>query len=93
MKAELTEAAATLMGSGWACLVWEPLAGRLLTSQIHDHQSNVAQGALALMVIDGWEHAYYLQYKNQKAEFFKAVWNLWNWEDVSARFEAARGRR
>jgi Fe-Mn family superoxide dismutase len=40
-------------------------------------------------VIDAWEHAYYLQYKNQKTEFFKAVWNLWNWDDVSARFEAA----
>ena len=42
------------------------------------------------MVIDAWEHAYYLQYKNQKTEFFKAVWNLWNWDDVAARFEAAR---
>jgi Fe-Mn family superoxide dismutase len=89
MKAELTEAAASLMGSGWACLVFEPLAGRLLTTQVYDHQSNVAQGAQPLMVIDGWEHAYYLQYKNQKAEFFKAVWNLWNWEDVTARLEAA----
>ncbi len=92
MKAELTEAAATLMGSGWACLVFEPLAGRLLTTQVYDHQSNVAQGALPLLVVDGWEHAYYLQYKNQKAEFFKAVWNLWNWEDVTSRLEAAMPR-
>jgi Fe-Mn family superoxide dismutase len=41
-------------------------------------------------VIDAWEHAYYLQYKNQKTEFFKAVWNLWNWDDVAARFAAAQ---
>jgi Fe-Mn family superoxide dismutase len=91
MKAQLTQAAATLMGSGWGALVWEPTAQRLTTAQIHDHQSNVAQGSVALMVIDAWEHAYYLQYKNQKAEFFKAVWNLWNWDDVSARLERASG--
>ncbi len=89
-KKQLTEVAANIMGSGWAALVWEPLAGRLLTCQIYDHQSNLSQGGIALMVIDAWEHAYYLQYENQKQEFFKAVWNLWNWDDVAARFEAAR---
>jgi Fe-Mn family superoxide dismutase len=89
-KAQLTEVAATIMGSGWAALVWEPIAQRLLTWQIYDHQSNLSQGGVVLMVIDAWEHAYYLQYKNQKTEFFKAVWKLWNWRDVEARFEAAR---
>jgi Fe-Mn family superoxide dismutase len=88
-KKQLTEVAATIMGSGWAALVWEPLAQRLLTCQIYDHQSNLAQGGIALMVIDAWEHAYYLQYKNQKAAFFDAVWNLWNWDDVAARLLAA----
>jgi Fe-Mn family superoxide dismutase len=92
MKAQLTEAAATIMGSGWGALVWEPTAKRLTTVQIHDHQSNVPQGAAALMVIDAWEHAYYLQYRSQKAEFFKAVWNLWNWDDVSARLARASGQ-
>jgi Fe-Mn family superoxide dismutase len=89
MKHQLTQAAATVMGSGWGALAWEPLASRLVTLQIHDHQSNVAQGAVPLMVIDAWEHAYYLQYKNQKAAFFEAVWNLWNWADVSDRFQRA----
>jgi Fe-Mn family superoxide dismutase len=89
-QAQLTEVASTVMGSGWAALVWEPVAQRLLTCQIYDHQSNLSQGGIALMVIDAWEHAYYLQYKNQKAEFFKAVWNLWNWEDIAQRFEAAK---
>jgi superoxide dismutase, Fe-Mn family len=89
-KAQMTEVASTIMGSGWAALVWEPMAQRLMTCQIYDHQSNLSQGGFPLMVIDAWEHAYYLQYKNVKAEFFKAVWNLWNWKDVSARFAAAQ---
>jgi superoxide dismutase, Fe-Mn family len=87
---QMTEVAATIMGSGWAALVWEPLAQRLLTCQIYDHQSNLSQGSLPVMVIDAWEHAYYLQYKNAKTEFFKAVWNLWHWPDVSARLRIAR---
>jgi superoxide dismutase, Fe-Mn family len=90
LKAQLTNVAATVMGSGWAALFWEPMAGRLLTCQIYDHQSNLTQGALPLLVIDAWEHAYYLQYQNQKQAFFDAVWSLWNWRDVEARFEAAR---
>ena len=89
-KMQLTEVAATIAGSGWAALVFEPLGKRLITCQIHDHHANVAQGALPLMVIDAWEHAYYLQYENRKGEFFKAVWNLWNWEDVGVRLAAAR---
>jgi superoxide dismutase, Fe-Mn family len=90
-KAQLTAVAGGLMGSGWAALVWEPIAERLMTCQIYDHQSNVSQGGTPLMVIDAWEHAYYLQYKNQKGEFFKAVWSLWNWDDIATRFAAAQG--
>jgi Fe-Mn family superoxide dismutase len=89
-KEQLTKVAGTIMGSGWATLVWEPIAHRLLTCQIYDHQSNLSQGGVVLMVIDAWEHAYYLQYRNQKLAFFEAVWNLWNWEDVNVRLEAAR---
>jgi Fe-Mn family superoxide dismutase len=69
--------------------VWEPVARRLLVSQIYDHQSNVAQGSAPLLVLDAWEHAYYLQYENRKTDFFTAVWNLWSWSDVARRFEAA----
>ena len=87
---QMTETAATVMGSGWAALMWEPLAQRLITCQIYDHQSNIGQGSLPLMVIDAWEHAYYLQYKNAKTEFFNAVWHLWNWQDVASRLQTAR---
>jgi Fe-Mn family superoxide dismutase len=87
---QMNEVAATVMGSGWAALVWEPIGQRLLITQIYDHQSNLAQGGVPLMVIDAWEHAYYLQYQNRKTEFFEAIWNVWNWKDISHRFEAAR---
>jgi Fe-Mn family superoxide dismutase len=90
-KKQLTEVSASIMGSGWGALVWEPVAGRLLTTQVYDHQSNLSQAGVPLLVIDAWEHAYYLQYKNQKAAFVDAVWNLWNWNDVAARLRAAQG--
>ena len=64
------------------------VGGCLLTTQIYDHQSNLAQGGVPLLVLDAWEHAFYLQYQNRKTEFFEAIWNVWNWEDVANRFEA-----
>jgi Fe-Mn family superoxide dismutase len=89
-RSQLTEVAATVMGSGWAALVYDPLSQRLGTTQIHDHQSQVTQAGVPLLVLDAWEHAYYLQYQADKAKYFDAIWNLWNWEDVQRRFDAAR---
>ena len=54
------------------------------------HQGNHAQGTVPLLAIDAWEHAFYLQYENRKAEFFEALWNIVNWSDVQARFDQAR---
>ncbi len=88
LRRQMTEVAATVMGSGWSALVWEPVGKRLLTTQIYDHQSNLSQGGLPIMVLDAWEHAYYLQYQNRKTEFFEAVWNVWDWEDIGGRFES-----
>ncbi len=88
-RRQLTEVASSIMGSGWAALVWEPIGKRLLITQIYDHQSNLAQAGVPLMVLDAWEHAYYLQYQNRKTEFFKDVWNLWNWEDIAVRYASA----
>jgi superoxide dismutase, Fe-Mn family len=89
-KRQMTEVAGSIMGSGWSALVWEPFGQRLLVTQIYDHQSNLAQAGIPLLVIDAWEHAYYLQYENRKADFFEAVWNLWNWPDIAKRFESAK---
>src|SRR5438132_7907919 len=57
-RRQLTEVASSIMGSGWAALVWEPIGKRLLITQIYDHQSNLAQAGVPLMVLDAWEHAY-----------------------------------
>ena len=90
-KTLFTEVAASVMGSGWAALVWEPLGRRLLTTQIYDHQSNLNQSGVPLLVLDAWEHAYYLQYENRRADYVEAIWNVLDWSDVAARFERARG--
>lgn len=89
-RKQMNGVAAGITGSGWAALTWEPIGGRLLITQIHDHQSNLNQAGVPLMLIDAWEHAYYLQYHNEKTKFFEAIWNLWNWNDIAARFGAAR---
>ena len=87
-KAHLTQATFTIQGSGWGALAYEPLAGRLIVEQIYDHQSSVGNGSVPLLVFDAWEHAFYLQYKNVKPDYVAALWNIVNWADVAARYEA-----
>ena len=89
-RTQLTQAALNVQGSGWGALTWEPLGQRLIIEQIYDHQSNVGQGAPPLLVLDMWEHAYYLQYRNVKSDWVKAFWQIVNWPDVAARFVRAR---
>jgi superoxide dismutase, Fe-Mn family len=89
-QAQLTEAAMNVQGSGWGALSWEPVGQRLIVEQVYDHQGNVGQGGPPLLVLDMWEHAYYLQYENRKAEWVDAFWNVVNWDDVATRFAAAR---
>ncbi len=89
-KAQMTAATVSVMGSGWGALCWEPLGGRLYTAQLYDHQDNVVPGSVPLLVIDAWEHAYYLQYQNRRADFVEAVWNVVSWTDVAARLKVAR---
>ncbi len=87
-RKQFDEAAMGVQGSGWAALAWEPTGGLLVVEQVYDHQSNLAQGAPPLLVLDMWEHAFYLQYENVKGDWVKAFWNLVNWPDVAARFAA-----
>ena len=89
-KAQLSEAATNVQGSGWAALSWEPVGQRLIVEQVYDHQGNVGQGGPPLLVLDMWEHAYYLQYENRKAEWVDAFWDIVHWEDVAQRFTAAQ---
>jgi len=90
-KAQLTSATTTVQGSGWGVLAWEPLGKRLYVEQVYDHQGNVGQSGVNLLVFDAWEHAFYLQYLNVKADYVKALWEIVNWDDVAGRF--AKGRQ
>jgi superoxide dismutase, Fe-Mn family len=89
-KSQLTEAANNVQGSGWGALSWEPVGQRLIVEQVYDHQGNVGQGGPPLLVLDMWEHAYYLQYENRKTEWVDAFWELIDWDDVATRFGAAQ---
>jgi Fe-Mn family superoxide dismutase len=90
MKDQLNEAGVNVQGSGWGALAWEPLRKFLVVEQVYDHQGNIGSGTVPLLVVDMWEHAYYLQYLNARGDWVKAFWNLVNWEDVSWRLRAVR---
>jgi len=89
-KAQLTSATTTVQGSGWGVLAWEPLGKRLYVEQVYDHQGNVGQSGVNLLVFDAWEHAFYLQYLNVKADYVKALWDIVNWDDVASRFASGQ---
>lgn len=89
-RAHFSAAATGIQGSGWAILAWDILGQRLIIEQLYDHQGNLAAGSYPLLMLDMWEHAFYLQYKNVKADYVKAFWNVVNWADVAKRFEDAR---
>jgi len=90
LKRQITQAALNVQGSGWGTMAWEPLGQRLVVEQVYDHQGNIGNGTVPLLVLDMWEHAYYLQYKNVRADWVKAFWKIVNWEDVAQRFDKVR---
>ncbi|WP_418060933.1 superoxide dismutase [Pimelobacter simplex] len=81
-----------VQGSGWSVLTWDTLAQRPYIVQHFDHQGNVPICMVPLLMLDMWEHTYYLQYKNDKASFVQQWWNIVNWADVERRFAAARAQ-
>ncbi len=89
-RAQFTAAATGLQGSGWAVLGWDPLGSKLLIHQLFDQQGNTVLGTIPVLQLDMWEHAFYLDYFNVKADYVKAWWNIVNWENAAQRFEAAR---
>jgi Fe-Mn family superoxide dismutase len=88
-RRQFCAAGAGLQGSGWVALSWEVARGTLLIHQIHDHQDNTATATMPLLVMDMWEHAYYLQYRNQKERWIVQFWEMINWADVARRFDNA----
>jgi Fe-Mn family superoxide dismutase len=85
-QAHFTAAATGLQGSGWAVLGWDPLGSKLLIHQLYDQQGNTVLGTIPVLQLDMWEHAFYLDYFNVKADYVKAWWNIVNWENAAQRF-------
>ena len=82
-------AALGLQGSGWAVLAYDKIGERLVIEQMTAQQGNLSIDLVPLLLLDMWEHAFYLQYKNVKADYVAAVWNVFNWDEVAARYAAA----
>lgn len=82
-KVEFTKAAASVEGSGWTVLAMHECVARPLIMQVEKHNINVYPGFRILMDLDVWEHAYYLDYKNDRAKFVDGFWNVVNWDRVN----------
>ncbi len=89
-KNHFNEAAKQVEGVGWAILVWVPRTKRLEILQAEKHQNLSQQDVIPILVLDVWEHAYYLQYKNKREDYIKNWWNVVNWNEVSRRLNTAR---
>ncbi|GAA0965029.1 superoxide dismutase [Frigoribacterium faeni] len=88
-KAHFTATALGVQGSGWSVLAYDVLGEKLSVFQLFDQQGNVPFGLVPLLMLDVWEHAYYLDYQNVRADYVKAFWNIVNWDNVAARYAAA----
>ena len=89
-RAHFSANATGIQGSGWSVLAWDSVGARLNIFQLFDQQGNVPVGTHPVLMLDMWEHAFYLDYLNVKADYVKAFWNIVNWQDAQARFEAAK---
>ncbi|MGB3414416.1 MAG: superoxide dismutase [Microbacteriaceae bacterium] len=89
-KAHFTATAMGVQGSGWSVLAWDTLGQRPIILQFFDQQGNLPAGVVPLLMLDVWEHAYYLDYKNVRADYVNAFWNIVDWDNVQQRLEAAR---
>jgi Fe-Mn family superoxide dismutase len=86
---QFTEAAINVEASGWAILAWQPAWGRLEILTAEKHQNLTQWGAIPVLVLDMWEHAYYLDYQNRRADYVQAWWQLVNWPEVERRLRFA----
>jgi superoxide dismutase, Fe-Mn family len=89
-KRQFSEAAKNVEAVGWAILVWAPRAHRLEILTAEKHQNLTQWDIIPLLVLDVWEHAYYLQYKNERAKYVDNWWKIVNWREVEKRFNKAK---
>ena len=87
-KNQFSEASKVVEASGWGILVWIPKWQKLEILQCEKHQNLTLWGCIPLLVLDMWEHSYYLQYYTERAEYIKAFWNIVNWNVVNKRFRS-----
>ncbi len=92
-KEQLFSAALDVQGSGWATLVWNPAWERMEILTALRHENLTQWGAIPVLVLDVWEHAYYLDYQNRRGDYIRAWWNLVNWPDVERRVRLAKRAR
>ncbi|HEX8511193.1 MAG TPA: superoxide dismutase [Propionibacteriaceae bacterium] len=88
-RAHFEANANAIQGSGWSILAYDTLGQRLNIVQLYDQQGNVPLGQVPVVLLDMWEHAFYLQYLNVKADYVKAWWNVVNWADAQQRYATA----
>jgi len=84
-KAQFTAAASNIFGSGWAILAYNPYFKRLEILQAANHENLTQWGVVPILVCDVWEHAYYLKYQNNRADYISEWWRLVNWGEVERR--------
>lgn len=88
-KNQFNEASKAVEASGWGILAWVPRFNKLEILQCEKHQDLTLWGCTPILVIDMWEHSYFLQYKANRGEYINAFWNIINWETANNRFEYA----
>jgi Fe-Mn family superoxide dismutase len=89
-KAQFIAASGAVEGSGWGILAYRPADDTLVILTAEKHQNLTQWGVIPLLVLDVWEHAYYLKYQNRRGEYVKNFFNIINWDDVAERYEMAR---
>lgn len=86
-KRQFMESSKVVEASGWNLLVWVPNFKKLEILQCEKHQNLMLWGCKPLLVLDMWEHSYFLQYYANRAEYINAFWNIINWNEINTRFE------
>jgi superoxide dismutase, Fe-Mn family len=89
LKGYIAASSKNVDGNGWGVLAYQPYSDSLTVMQCENHEKIVQWGSIPLLIIDVWEHAYYLKYKNKRADFVDALFNIINWENVAQRFDMA----
>ncbi|MFZ5597724.1 MAG: superoxide dismutase [Bacillota bacterium] len=84
-QGQFSSAAEKVEASGWAVLVWHPAWGRMEILTAEKHQNLTQWGGIPILVLDVWEHSYYLDYQNRRGDYIKAWWQLVNWWEVERR--------